>query len=106
MTKAQERVVEAIRARIAEFDFYGRPEQYELKEWTVTEEHGRVCLVFETGMKNDEGTMASVLCRKRRQAFISQRGSITVYMWNKKLHRVVTHKYVSVFALMNRHWER
>ena len=105
MTKAQERTIEAIKNRVAEFDFYGRPEQYEIKRWEVTEEHGIVCLVFETGMKNDEGTMASILCRKKRQVFISPKGSITVYMWNQKLHRLITHKYVSVFALMNRYWE-
>lgn len=55
-------------------------------------------------MKNDEGTMASILCRKRRQAFISPKGSITVYMWNAKLQRVIRHKYVSVFDLMNKYW--
>lgn len=105
MTKRQEAVLKAIEQQIERFDFYGHPEAYEVKEWKVTENCDRVELVFETGRKNDEGTMAAILCRKRRQAFISPRGSITVIMWNAKLRRVIQHKYVSVFDLMNKYYE-
>lgn len=104
MTKRQEVTIKAIERRVEEFDFYGHPENYEIKEWKVTEECGIVSLVLETGMKNDEGTLACLLCRKRRHALISPKGSITIYTWNAKLQRVIRHKYVSVFDFMNKYW--
>ncbi|MDO4266409.1 MAG: hypothetical protein Q4C63_08135 [Eubacteriales bacterium] len=88
MTKAQEETIEEIRQEIPRFDFYNET-SYEIKEWEVKEtEWGTVVLTFETGRKNDEGTLASVLCRKSRQLFIGKRGGVACYIYNEKTKRI------------------
>ena len=100
MTKAQEKTLNEIKSRIAYFDFYGDPDQYEIKEWTEYEPYanGMFMVTFTTGMKGDEGTMAAVLCRKYRSFFVGARGG--VYVMNKNYNAVST----TVFDLMNKHY--
>lgn len=100
MTKAQERTLNAIKREIPRFDFYNHPETYEIKEWKEWEPDcsGRFMVTFETGMKDDEGTLAAILCRKNRIFWVGTRGG--VYVMNKNYHLVST----TVFDLMNKHY--
>lgn len=82
MTKEQERTVSRIR-RDAEYHFF-YSEDYEFKKWEVTENKYFVSVVFVVGMKGDEGTLASIICRDRAQLFIGKRGGIT-YPVSKQL---------------------
>lgn len=76
MTPSQKKAVERIR-KMAERDlFFGGPEKYEFKKWEVEEFPTFVSLVLETGIKEDEGTMA-VLVRDRAHLFIHRRGGVT-----------------------------
>ena len=74
MTKAQEQAIKKIR-KLAEDHLYS--DSYEIKEWDIKENEYFVSVVVETGMKNDEGTLASILCRDRAHLFIGKRGGIT-----------------------------
>ena len=100
MTKAQERTLKEIKNRIPYFDFYGSPDEYEVKEWKEWEPDctGQFMVTFETGMKGDEGTYAAIFCRKSRTFWVGVRGG--VYVMNSKYHLVST----SVFDLMNSHY--
>lgn len=98
MTKAQERTIEAIKSGLPRFDFYGAPADYEVKEFVVKEYEYFVSVYIVTGRKNDDGTLAAVLCRKYRHAFIGKKGGVS-YM-NSKSNRVCC----SVFDLLNRHY--
>lgn len=51
-------------------------ENYEIKYYEVEEWEHFVSVVLEVGMKNDEGTYASVLCRDRVHLFIYKKGRI------------------------------
>ena len=75
MTKEQKRTVNRIR-RDAEYHFF-YSEDYEFKKWEVTENEYFVSVVFVVGMKGDEGTLASIICRDRAQLFIGKRGGVT-----------------------------
>lgn len=100
MTEAQERTLNEIKKQIAYFDFYNNPDGYEIKEWTEYEPHenGSFMVTFTTGMKGDEGTLASCLCRKHRIFWVGVRGGLQVM--NRKHHFVS----VSIFNLMNKHY--
>jgi len=76
MTKSQERAIARIKRMCEDTLFYGGPEEYEFKKWDVDENEYFVSLVFETGMKGDEYTMAEVFCRNRAQLFIYPRGRV------------------------------
>lgn len=49
---------------------------YEIKEYKVHENEFFVNVILEVGMKNDEGTYASIVCRDRVQLFIYKKGRI------------------------------
>lgn len=101
MTKAQELTIEKIKRAIPEFDYYNS-DNYEVKKWKVTEEEefGIVFLYFVTGMKNDEGTMAEVICRKHRHCVIGKNGGIQCFRKRGK-----TQFRASVFDFMNKFYE-
>ena len=87
MTKYQEKAIERIKRYIEEHDLRG--DEYEFKEFTVEEtDYGTVIVYSVTGLKNDEGTMAAVFCRRRRLIFIGVRGGLTSQRWDpeKKKH--------------------
>ena len=98
MTKAQERTIEAIKSGLPRFDFYGAADKYEVKEFDVKEYESFVSVYIVTGMKDDDGTLAAVLCRKYRHAFIGKKGGIS-YMNSK--HNTVR---CSLFSLLNEHY--
>lgn len=100
MTKAQEKTLNEIKNRIPYFDFYNRPDEYEIKEWKEWEPNsdGSFMVTFETGMKDDAGALAAILCRKRRLFWVGVRGGVEVMNKNLKIVRT------TVFDLMNKHY--
>ena len=98
MTRAQETTIEKIKKEIPRFDFYNSDE-YEIKKFKVEENEYFVSVYFVTGRKDDEGTMAEVLCRKYRHAFIGKNGGLRV-----PRRRGKTCFRSSVFDFMNRHY--
>lgn len=80
MNKAQEKAISKIRA-LVESELYS--DDYEIKIWDVTDCEYFISLVVEYGLKNDEGTMASLIARDRAHLFIGKRGGIT-YPVSKK----------------------
>lgn len=73
MTKAQEKAIAKVR-KLVESELYS--DEYEIKEWEISENKYFVSLVVEYGMKNDEGTLASLIARDRAHLFIGTRGGI------------------------------
>lgn len=98
MTRAQENTIEKIKKEIPRFDFYSSDE-YEIKKFEVKENEFFVSVYFVTGRKNDEGTMAEMLCRKYRHAFIGKNGGLMV-----PRRRGKTCFRSSVFDFMNKHY--
>ena len=84
MTAAQEKTVARIRRQAERELFFGRPEVYEFKVWEVEDCGSFVSLVLETGMKEDEGTMAAIFCRDRAHLFVGPGGGITYPMYTKR----------------------
>lgn len=74
MTRAQEIAIDRIKHIVKEDFLYS--DNFEIKEWKVTENEYFVSLVVTTGLKNDEGTAASVLCRNTAHLFIGKRGGV------------------------------
>ena len=90
MTNAQKDTLDQIKKEIPYFDFYDRPDLFEIKKWEVKEtDYGCVIVSFVTGPIGDDGTLASILCRKHRRFFIGTRGGVTAYKHNKKTMRSV-----------------
>lgn len=77
MTKAQEIAIERIRKAAENMHGKKYADEYEFKKWEIIENEYFVSLVLEVGRKNDEGTMAAVLCRDHIHLFIGKRGGIT-----------------------------
>lgn len=77
MSPAQQKMVAFAKERIFENDSNGCPEKYEYKRFEVKLlEWGAVQILSEVGSKTDEGTMAAILCRTRRQIFIGRKGGL------------------------------
>ena len=69
MTNAQKDTLDQIKKEIPYFDFYDRPALFEIKKWEVKEtDYGCVIVSFVTGPIGDDGTLASILCRKHHVA--------------------------------------
>lgn len=102
MTKAQERVINHIKKELPRFDFYSE-DGYEIKKFEVTplEGCGIISVYIETGMKNDEGTLAEALCRKHRHFFVGVRGGIETAIYNGN-HVKGSFRRVTPFELLNR----
>jgi len=114
ITKQQARTIRAIIDALPEFDFYGRPDQYEIKSLRLSitdrdtfddidrdvlgSHRFPVYLVTETGMVDDEGTMAELYCRKYRHLYIGPRGGIRNMHTGRSNHPWP----VSLFDAMNR----
>ena len=86
MTKSQERALNKIRRLVDQEikGIRGDRDDKEIKVWEVDENEYFVSVIVEYGYKNDEGTMASIICRDRAHLFIGKRGGIT-YPVSKKL---------------------
>lgn len=97
MTNAQLATIKKIEKNIPYFDFYSE-DDYEVKQFEITECDGFIDVYIVTGMKGDDGTMAAVLCRKYRHGFIGKRGGVSIVNSKGKCARC------SVFAFMNKHY--
>lgn len=85
MTKMQEKRVKQIKENWTQLCHGIKyAEKYEIKEWEVEELKYFVSLIIEVGLKNDEGTMAQVYCRKRCHIFIYKGGRMTYPISHKK----------------------
>lgn len=104
MNEAQQRTLDRILKEIPRFDFYTK-DGYEIKKQEITEYENYVWVYIVTGGKSDEGTLASVLCRKYRLFSIGKRGGVKTFtgLKNKSTKR---EQRVSVFELLNRRWYR
>lgn len=73
MTREQERAIEVLEKRFLEF--YGHPENKEVKTKTVEEfDTGIVYVMLEVGYIGDEGTMQEYLCRNTLSVLIGKQG--------------------------------
>lgn len=83
MTNAQEKTIQAIKEYIEKHDMYN-DDAYEIKKFEVKEtDYGAVIVYAESGRKNDEGTMAALLCRRIRHIFIGVRGGVKSSKYDK-----------------------
>ncbi len=90
MTKYQEKAVERIKRHIEEHDLHRNDERYEIKKFSVEEtDYGKVIVYSVTGLKDDEGTMAAIFCRRRRLIFIGVRGGLTSERWDPEKKKYI-----------------
>jgi hypothetical protein len=80
MNAKQTNAIEIIKKEMME----GR---YEVKTETVEDCGFFVSFSIEVGMPNDQGTLASVLCRNYRHFFIGKRGGVTLKTVSMGNHR-------------------
>ena len=75
ITKAQQRTIDRLKDTL--HGYWGGTNEYEWKKWEVeTTDYGPVWLTAESGMVNDQGTMASIFCRDYWHISIGPRGKI------------------------------
>lgn len=96
MTTKQKLMVKRLVAAIKENDFYG--EGCEFKQLTVktNKQFGYVELYCESGLKNDEGTLAACCARTTRQIFIGVNGGLRCYNNRKKNGKAVLRNYADI----------
>lgn len=88
LTDKQAKVIEQIKARILHAN-YGPSASYEIKRFEITlpkegDDLALAFLITETGMKNDEGTLASCFCRDHRVIMIGRNGGTELLNPKKK----------------------
>lgn len=96
MTKAQEKMINNIKYWM-EKDLFFDKEKYEVKKFEVEETAYFVSVVGEVGLKGDEGTLASVICRNRFHLFVGPKGGISYY--NKKGTKKHLKKYEGLLTI-------
>ena len=83
MTKHQKTAIDRILAYVTQNDCHGDTEKYEVKTFDIDTSHfetsGLVFVYSVAGLKNDEGTMAAVLCRNKRFITIGKNGGVRGY---------------------------
>ena len=79
MTKSQEKAIERIR-KLVESEIRDR---YEIKVWEIKEYETFVSVYVVYGLKNDEGTLAQLVCRDKAHLFVGKRGGITYPIYKK-----------------------
>jgi hypothetical protein len=87
LTAKQAKIVADIRAVILTSRYGSAAGSYEIKRFDVTlprEDSDLAFLFVETGMRNDEGTLAAVLCRDRRHIMIGPNGGTELLNAKKK----------------------
>lgn len=77
-TPAQEKSIALIKERLLEKHYGDSSPMYEMKEFDVKDEGWFASVVAETGMKGDEGTAASILCRRRVHVAVGRCGGLEV----------------------------
>jgi len=90
MTKWQEIEIKRILKWVEEHDLYKNDPDHEIKIFETQEtDYGTVIVYIESGLKNDAGTMAAVLCRTRRHIFIGPKGGLKCYKHEKGHDRLL-----------------
>lgn len=84
MTRKQKTIIEMLKREAKRQLFYGGEEDYEFKQFEIKDYDSFVSVSIETGRKNDEGTLAAVLCRDHLHLFIGKRGAITYWQTGRK----------------------
>jgi hypothetical protein len=72
MTRSQTEVLAQIKSAMIDG---GR---YEIKQERINNLGYFISYTIETGLPNDEGTLASAICRVYKQFFIGKRGGVTL----------------------------
>lgn len=82
MTKAQEAVIKTVESyMLHRMCRRNEDDRYEVKRKEVDEvTENIVSLFIQTGLKGDEGTMASILCRDTVHLFIGKKGGVSCYV--------------------------
>ena len=73
MTNSQENAIERIRKLVES----GLRDSQEIKVWEIKEYETFVSVYVVYGLKNDEGTLAELICRDKAHLFVGKRGGIT-----------------------------
>ena len=103
MTNSQKMALEQIK-KLTNDLLYN--DNHEIKQFKVTENNYFIDVVVETGMKNDEGTLAAFYCRDRAQLFVGKRGAITYPVYkNGKYMRKKFHGYSLLEAVCDQREE-
>ncbi|MGZ5080738.1 MAG: hypothetical protein ACXWG8_00510 [Usitatibacter sp.] len=78
MTKQQQRRIDTLREALLEAQYGCTAQSYEVKRFEVktVADSPLVFVSTETGLKNDEGTMAALLARNRTLTMIGPRGAL------------------------------
>lgn len=98
ITRKQKLEIDHILRDIPYYDFHNS-NKFEIKTFEINVNgFGIVDLYFVTGMIDDEGTLAGILCRKYRHVFIGKRGGLSMVS-DKGSIRNINH-----FDLMNRYY--
>ncbi len=87
LTAKQAKAIEYIKAKILDANYGHTATSYEIKKFEITlpqENNDQAYLMVETGMKNDEGTLASMLCRDHRLIAVGQNGGTELLNPKKK----------------------
>ena len=98
MTDKQREMVDWLREQILFHDGLRNTDEHEYKSFDINTEYSSfVAVSTVVGQKGDEGTMASVFCRTRRNITVGPRGGMTLLNTarydkkTKKMIRVKTH---------------
>ena len=85
MTKSQKNAIERIRKLVES----GLRDSQEIKVWEIKEHETFVSVYVVYGLKNDEGTLAELICRDKAHLFVGKRGGTTypVYKNGKQIER-------------------
>lgn len=86
MTPRQQKTIDQLKKQIIDSKSCGKPELYEFKEITVKESDYFVSFVTEYGRKNDEGTVAAIMCRDRRHFIIGLKGGVKLVGLSANMH--------------------
>lgn len=87
LTAKQARVIQQIKTAILSVKYGYTESSYEIKRFEITlpkEGEDLAFLVTETGRKNDEGTLASCICRDHRVIMIGRNGGTELLNPKKK----------------------
>lgn len=98
MTRHQQRVIDRIKS-LCHSEFFTCHKDAEFKKFEVNEYDTFVSVYAIVGGKNDEGTMASVLCRERIHLFVGKRGGITYPVYVMKKHKSVTRQFKNLYSV-------
>lgn len=84
MTNAQIKALVKILHKAEDLSF--KEGEYEIKEYRVEElkDTGMLSVVMVVGRKDDEGSVASYICRDRVHLFVGKRGGIKYFTKNLK----------------------